>query len=93
MVFKLLPNYPNPFNAQTTIRYSLNEDAPVRLQVLNALGQSVRTLVDGKQNAGSHSAAWDGRSENGQNVASGIYLYHLEIAGKYAATRRMALLR
>ena len=91
--YTLLPNYPNPFTNRTILPYPLPVPAQVRLTIFNALGQRVRTLVDGKQSAGSHTAVWDGRSENGQNVASGVYLYHLEVAGKYAETRRMTLLR
>lgn len=91
--FKLLPNYPNPFNQQTTIPYTLAERAQVRLVIYNALGQVVRTLVDETQEAGDQEVAWDGQDQAGREVASGIYLCRLEVVGKYAEARRMSLVR
>ena len=91
--FQLLPNFPNPFNPQTTIQYVLPAAARVRLVVYNALGQKVRILVDGFQPAGVQAAAWDGRDERGQDAASGVYLYRLEAEGMGALHRRMTLLR
>ena len=91
--FALLPNYPNPFNATTTIRYVLAEAASVRLLVYDALGQRVRTLVDGHRSQGVEEVVWDGRDEGGREVGSGVYPYRLEIVGQYTATRRMLLLR
>ena len=89
---QLLPNYPNPFNSATTMRYELPAASPVRLTVFNALGQLVRTLVDGTQSVGTHSAVWDGRNENGRDVAGGIYIYQLR-AGRQVETRSLSLLR
>lgn len=91
--FKLLPNYPNPFNQQTTIPYTLAERAQVRLVIYNALGQAVRTLVDESQEAGDQEVVWDGQDQGGQEVASGIYLCRLEVVGKYTEARRMSLVR
>jgi M6 family metalloprotease-like protein len=93
MEFQLLPNYPNPFNPETTIRYALPEAAQVHLRVYNVLGQEVRTLVDGFQEVGVQTVVWDGRTGGGQNVSSGVYVYRLEVEGKYAASRRMLLAR
>ena len=56
--FRLGPNYPNPFNPSTVIPYELATGGYVRLEVFNLLGQRVATLVDGEQQAGSHTAAW-----------------------------------
>lgn len=90
--FQLLPNYPNPFNPETTLRYQLPEAVQVQLRIYSALGQVVRTLVDGPQPAGVQQVAWDGRDEGGQEAASGIYLYRLE-AGDRIQTRQMLLAR
>ena len=90
---ELLPNYPNPFNPETTMPYVLSEWASVRLTVYNALGQIVRTLVDREQAAGVHKVIWDGVDEGGREVASGRYLYRLEVAGQHVQTRQMVVLR
>ena len=89
----LRPNYPNPFNPETTIGYALSGDAIVSLTIYNLAGQVVRQLVDGEAlAAGSYQAVWDGRSESGASVASGLYFYVLH-AGDYVAKRKMVLLR
>ena len=86
-------NYPNPFNPETTIPYALSSDAIVSLTIYNIAGQSVRKLVDGEAlAAGQYQAVWDGRSESGASVASGMYFYLLH-AGDYVAKRKMVLLR
>ncbi len=89
----LSQNYPNPFNPETTIPYALSSDAVVSLTIYNIAGQVVRKLVDGEAlAAGQYQAVWDGRSENGASVASGMYFYLLH-AGDYVAKRKMVLLR
>ena len=86
-------NYPNPFNPETTIPYALSSDAVVSLTIYNIAGQVVRKLVDGEAlAAGQYQALWDGRSESGASVASGMYFYLLH-AGDYVAKRKMVLLR
>ncbi len=77
--FTLLPNYPNPFNPETAIRYGLPAAANVQLVILNVLGQPVRTLVSSNQSAGWYALKWDGRDGTGQPVASGIYLYRIQV--------------
>ena len=89
----LSQNYPNPFNPETTIPYALSSDAIVSLTIYNIAGQVVRKLVDGEAlAAGQYQAVWDGRSESGTSVASGMYFYLLH-AGDYVAKRKMVLLR
>ena len=89
----LSQNYPNPFNPETTIPYALSSDAVVSLTIYNIAGQVVRKLVDGEAlAAGQYQAVWDGRSESGASVASGMYFYLLH-AGDYVAKRKMVLLR
>ncbi len=92
--FTLQQNFPNPFNAQTLIQYELSTDGPVRLSVFNAAGQRVRLLVDEHQTAGLYLQPWDGRDDAGQQVASGAYLYRLEVpAAGFVQTRGMVLVR
>ncbi len=88
----LLDNYPDPFNPETTIRYTLSEDAHVTLKVYSMLGQLVTTLVDELQTAGYRSAIWNGRNDSRAGVASGIYIYRIT-AGNFTATKRMLLLK
>jgi hypothetical protein len=90
--YGLVQNWPNPFNPETTLGYALPEPGQVRLAVYDLLGQKVRTLVEGYQAAGMHSARWDGRDDEGRALASGTYLYRME-AGTFAQTRKMILLR
>ncbi len=73
--FKLQQSYPNPFVEQTTIAYALPDPDYVSLEIYNVIGQRVRTLVHADQDAGYHQVAWDGMSDAGEPVASGLYLY------------------
>jgi uncharacterized repeat protein (TIGR03806 family) len=90
--FALEPGYPNPFNASTTIRYRVGHTGPVSLIVFNAAGQPIRNLVDGSHAPGSYSARWDGGSDGGQQVASGVYLYRLQ-AGTHSLERQLIHLK
>lgn len=85
--FELKQNYPNPFNPSTTIEYSLNQAAKVTLEVYNLLGEKMLTLVNGKQDAGSHKVEFDAA-----NLASGIYFYKLS-ADNVSATQKMILMK
>ena len=94
---ELLHNYPNPFNPETWIPYRLAEDAFVTLTIYDQTGQVVRTIDVGHQIASvyesrSKAIYWDGRNGLGEQVASGVYFYHLS-AGDYSATRKMLILK
>ena len=94
---RLLANYPNPFNPETWIPYRLAEDAFVTLTIYDGAGQIVRTLDVGHRVAAvyesrSKAIYWDGRNEFGEQVASGVYFYHLS-TGDYSATRKMLILK
>ena len=94
---RLLQNYPNPFNPETWIPYRLAEDAFVTLTIYDSSGRMVRTLDVGHRAAASYESRakaiyWDGRNEFGEQVASGVYFYHLS-AGDYTATRKMLILK
>ncbi|MFA6720807.1 MAG: M14 family zinc carboxypeptidase [Candidatus Cloacimonadaceae bacterium] len=86
----LYQNFPNPFNPQTNIRYSLAAWAEVKLAVYNLKGQLVKELVNKAVPAGNHRAVWDGSDSAGNPVGSGIYLYRLE-SGNYSKTLKMIL--
>ena len=90
--FALHANHPNPFNAGTVIPFELAETGPVRLAVVNLVGQEVRRLVRAHLAAGAHRVRWDGRTGEGLPAATGVYLLRLE-AGDRERTRRMLLLR
>ncbi len=88
----LLGNNPNPFNPSTEIVYSLPASSDVKLEVFNVLGQKVTTLVDGRMDAGVHTVSWDSRGSDGGSLASGIYLYRIQI-GAFVEARKMMLVK
>jgi pectate lyase len=80
--FGLQQNFPNPFNPATTIGYDLNENAHVTVQVFDILGQYVATLVDAPRSAGYNAVVWNGRSQDGAVMNSGVYFVRLEMLGE-----------
>lgn len=90
--FILFQSYPNPFNPHTAIEYQLPVQSHVKLVIYNILGQRIRTLVNKEQSAGYFRAIWDARSEYGEPVSSGIYIYQI-IAGDFISTKRMILMQ
>ena len=90
--FALYQNYPNPFNPETTIQYEISNHAHVVLKVLNLLGEEVRTLIDADQSPGLYEVRWDGKDNDGQDVASGMYLYRLK-SRDFVQVRKMVLSR
>ncbi|MEW6755228.1 MAG: FG-GAP-like repeat-containing protein [Candidatus Latescibacterota bacterium] len=94
--FGLEPNYPNPFNGSTVIRFSLPVPGVMELAVYNLAGQRVATLVRGQRPAGTHAVTWDGRDGEGQPLATGVYLCHLRAGGQAGGledTRKVLLAR
>ncbi|SVA43597.1 uncharacterized protein METZ01_LOCUS96451 [marine metagenome] len=85
--FALYPNYPNPFNPSTTIRFTLPEDQLATLRVFNLQGQMVETLVNERLSSGTHSLEW-----NAGKVASGMYFYQLQSHDK-TMTQKMILMK
>ena len=85
--FTLADNYPEPFNATTTIAYELANTTHVRLDVLDGRGRRLETLVDGLRPAGAHRIAWSSR-----DLPSGVYFYRLVAEGR-AATRKMVMVK
>jgi hypothetical protein len=90
--FALRQNVPNPFNPVTMIQYQLPSEAHVRIDVFNIAGRLVTTLVDEAQDAGVKAVTWDGTSESGERVASGIYMYRMQ-AGDHTSRKMMVLLK
>ena len=94
---ELLANYPNPFNPETWIPYRLAEDAFVTLTIYDGSGHVVRPLNVGHRIASAYESRskaihWNGTNGLGEQVASGVYFYHLS-AGDFSATRRMLILK
>jgi M6 family metalloprotease-like protein len=96
--FTLAQNYPNPFNPSTTIKYTItagdvsSRPMETELSIYNVLGQQVRVLVSRQETPGEYSVEWDGATDSGDIVASGIYFYRLK-RGAQSQTRKMVLLK
>jgi hypothetical protein len=90
--FRLYDAYPNPFNPETNIRFDLLQAGFVSVEVFNALGQKVATLVDEMLPAGSHQVRWTGQRDDGARMSSGVYLYRLSTNG-FVDVRRMMLVK
>ncbi len=88
----LYPNYPNPFNSSTTIRYELPEAQAIKLTIYDIVGKEVMTLIGERQAAGNYSIKWDGKNKNGKEVSSGIYLVQLK-ARKLSRMQKIILIR
>ncbi|HOH97683.1 MAG TPA: choice-of-anchor J domain-containing protein [Candidatus Cloacimonadota bacterium] len=89
---ELKGNYPNPFNPETTIRYSVKDTTPVMIEIYNVRGQLVKTLVNDTKAAGEHTVVWKGLDENNKPVPSGVYFYKMN-AGKYSSTKKMIMMK
>jgi predicted GH43/DUF377 family glycosyl hydrolase len=90
---RLLANTPNPFNPRTTVHFELPAAATIRVDVYDAAGRLVRTLLDGTRSAGRHALAWDGSDASGRGVASGVYFVRLRMDGAVVDTRKIMLLK
>jgi hypothetical protein len=84
--------YPNPFNPETGIEFSVAVDGHVRIDLYNAVGQQVASLVDEELSAGAYKTVWDALDQSGQPVSSGVYFYRMQ-AGDFTDTRSMTLLK
>ncbi|MGH7495311.1 MAG: SBBP repeat-containing protein [bacterium] len=96
VAFELGSNYPNPFNPETTIQYTISAQAggsvPVTLRIYNLQGQLMRTLVDGQQPPGRYRVVWDGRNGARVSLSAGVYLYTLT-AGHFKAAKKLTILK
>jgi hypothetical protein len=93
--YQLYQNFPNPFNPSTTIVYDIPDEqgqAGVRLWIYDLRGRLVRKLVDRENLPGRYTVNWDGRSDRGERVGSGIYFYRLTV-GDFTATRKLVVIK
>ncbi len=88
----LQQNYPNPFNPTTTITYTLTRAADISLNIYDITGRRLTTLVNGSVSEGQHTAEWNGTTDDGTAVASGVYFYRLE-AGDQSQVKKMMLMK
>ena len=93
----MLQNYPNPFNPETWIPFELSQDSEVSVTIYDIAGTPVRTISVGYLQAGSYvsqsrAVYWDGRTQSGEQVASGTYFYTLKTAD-YVSTQKMIILK
>jgi len=89
---ELQPNIPNPFNPSTTLSFRLAGESHVRLDIYDVAGQVVRTLVDGRRQAGLHQVVWDGRDGEGRAAATGVYFVKVR-AENEVRTQKIALIK
>ncbi len=90
--YRLMNNYPNPFNPSTKIVFEIPQSENVSLRIYNINGELVRTIVNGNLPAGHYEKEWDGYNESGNSVTSGVYIYRLT-AGKFDRSSRMILMK
>lgn len=90
--YALMQNYPNPFNPQTTIKYAIPLQTNISLVIYNLKGQEVMRWEEESVPAGYYEKIWNGTTQSGMSIASGVYLYRLQ-AGDFVRTRKMVLLK
>ncbi|MEE9555470.1 MAG: T9SS type A sorting domain-containing protein, partial [candidate division Zixibacteria bacterium] len=90
--FSLDQNYPNPFNPSTYISFEIPKETDATITIFNSLGQIVKTISEQRLLPGRHEIIWDGRDDNGNGLASGIYFYRLT-AGDFTKTRKMVMIK
>ena len=90
--FVLYPNYPNPFNPVTTIRYDLSKESFVDITIYDMLGNVVHNLVNANESSGYKSIQWNATNNQGEPVSAGVYLYKIQ-AGDFVNTKKMILLK
>ena len=90
--FALHQSYPNPFNGYTVLSYSLPHESDILLNIYNLQGRLVKIVAEGQRNAGRFEVSWDGTSDQGQSVSSGVYLVQLQ-AENYTAKRKVVYLK
>jgi subtilisin family serine protease len=90
-VLRLEQNHPNPFNPATSIRYVVEQEGPVTLEIFDVAGRRVRTLVREVRAAGEHAATWNGTDDDGARVPGGMYIYRIAFGGQTAARKMMLL--
>jgi len=90
--YALEQSYPNPFNPETAINFSIKEAGKVSLKIYNLQGQVIQSLVDEEKLAGSYSIIWNGTNDQGVRVSSGTYLYTLKVNG-FEDTKKLTFMK
>ena len=91
--YALYDNFPNPFNPETQIRFSVGGQENVKLVIYDMMGRHIRTLINGDSfSAGFHVVKWNGFDTNGQRVPSGMYIYRIK-AGNFISDKKMLLVK
>lgn len=92
ITFSLLPNFPNPFNPETTLKYRIQKQQQITLEIHNLLGQKITTLTKGVKTVGEYTVKWNGKDELGIAMPSGIYLAKLK-SNQNISIQKMLLIR
>ena len=91
--YALYDNFPNPFNPETQIRFSVGGQENIKLVIYDMMGRHIRTLINGESySAGFHVVSWNGFDANGQRVPSGMYIYRIK-AGNFISDKKMLLVK
>ncbi len=88
----LLPNAPNPFNPVTSINFEVSKQSPVIITIFNIKGQAVRNLVREVREPGRYEILWDGKNNQGRQLASGVFFCQFQV-GEFSDVRKMLLLK
>jgi flagellar hook assembly protein FlgD len=91
--FELEQNFPNPFNSDTMIQYSIPHAGEVELAIFNIEGKLVRNFARIEKSPGSYSIVWDGKNDGGSSLASGIYFYQLKVDNALVDMKKMVLVK
>lgn len=87
--FEIYGNFPNPFNSQTRISYSLDESSEVKISIYNVLGQHIRIIDHGFREPGYYTVIWNGRSDEGEVCSAGVYLYRISVGNRYCISKML----
>ena len=92
VLFNLSQNFPNPFNSLTSIKYEIFKSGLIKIVIINSKGEEVRSIINKYHHAGEYLIQWDGRNDQGINMASGIYFYKI-ISDERIKTQKMIFLK
>ncbi|MBN2354581.1 T9SS type A sorting domain-containing protein [candidate division KSB1 bacterium] len=90
--FSISQNYPNPFNPITRIDYFVTKPSKVKITIFDKVGREVKTLINQEHLPGSNTIIWNGRNEDNNKVATGVYFYEIKAEG-FESRKRMILLK
>ena len=90
--FELHPNYPNPFNAETIIRYTIPRTSHVQIEIFNLLGKRMKSLLDENRGPGSYEIRRNGSTDNEGYASSGIFLVVMK-AGDYLSRQKITMIK